>query len=302
LVIYNHNPLVVHPDQNTMRRGLAREDVFTVVVDVAKTDSVDYADVVLPAASHFEHDDLFCAYGQQYIQRAEAVINPVGEALPNTEIFRRLAHRFGFNDAIFRASDAELMDDALDGDDPRLGGVRPSQLPIPAALGMSTSTDRIGFERQPTTKSGRIELRSSYLTDKFAAPLAKFQSLAEDEDAARTYPFALVTPSSNWRTNSMFGGLSQSDATPDLEMHPDDAGKLGLADGQQVRVHNKLGEVYLPLKVTDGIAPGVLLSYKGAWMRTTTNGQTVSALAPTTKADLSEGACYNDTRVAVAAA
>ena len=75
-----------------------------------------------------------------------------------------------------------------------------------------------------------------------------------------------------------------------------------LADGQQVRVHNKLGEVYLPLKVTDGIAPGVLLSYKGAWMRTTTNGQTVSAPAPTTKADLSEGACYNDTRVAVAAA
>ncbi|MBT4691092.1 MAG: molybdopterin-dependent oxidoreductase [Rhodospirillaceae bacterium] len=302
LVVYNHNPLVVHPDQNTMRRGLAREDVFTVVVDVAKTDSADFADIVLPAASHFEHDDLFCAYGQQYIQRAEAVIDPVGEALPNTEIFRRLARRFGFNDPIFQASDAELMDDALDGDDPRLGGQRPSELPIPSALAMSTSTDRIGFERQPTTKSGRIELRSAYLTDKFAAPLPQFQNLAEDEDAARPYPFALVTPSSNWRTNSMFGGLAQSDSTPDLEMHPDDAGRLGLKDGQQVCVHNKLGEVFLPLKITDGVAPGVLLSYKGAWMRTTNNGQTVSALAPTTKADLSEGACYNDTRVAVVAA
>ena len=302
LVIYNHNPLVVHPDQNTMRRGLAREDIFTVVVDIALTDSAAYADVVLPAASHFEHDELFCAYGQQYLQRSEPVIEPVGDALPNTEIFRRLARRFGFNDPIFRASDAELMDDAIDGDDPRLGGVRPSELPTGAALSMTSHGPRIGFERKPTTKSGRIELKSAYLEEKFAAPLPGFQTLAEDEDADGTYPFALLTPSSNWRTTSTFGGLAKSDATPSLEMHPDDAARRDFADGQQVRVFNGLGEVFLPLKITDSVARGVLLSYKGAWMRTTTNGQTVSALAPTTKADLSEGACYNDTRVEVAAA
>lgn len=302
LLIYNHNPLVVHPDQNTMRRGLAREDVFTVVVDVALTDSAAYADVVLPAASHFEHDDIFCAYGQQYLQRAEPVIEPVGEALPNTEIFRRLSRRFGFNDPIFQASDAELMDDAIDGDDPRLGGVRPSELPVATALSMAEPGPRIGFERKPTTKSGRIELKSTYLEEKFAAPLPRFQTLAADEDGSGAYPFALLTPSSNWRTNSMFGGLAKSDPTPFLEMHPDDAGHRGLADGQQVRVFNGLGEVFLPLKITDSVARGVLLSYKGAWMRTTTNGQTVSALAPTSKADLSEGACYNDTRVQVAAA
>jgi len=302
LVIYNHNPLVVHPDQNTMRRGLAREDVFTVVVDITLTDSAAYADVVLPAASHFEHNDIFCAYGQQYLQRAAPVIEPVGEALPNTEIFRRLARRFGFNDPIFQASDAQLMDDAIDGDDPRLGGVRPSELPTGTALSMAVPGPRIGFEYKPTTKSGRIELKSAYLEEKFDAQLPRFQTLAEDEDTAGTYPFALLTPSSNWRTNSMFGGLSKSDPTPTLEMHPDDAGNRGLADGQQVRVFNGLGEVFLPLKITDSVARGVLLSYKGAWMRTTTNGQTVSALAPTTKADLSEGACYNDTRVQVAAA
>lgn len=302
LVIYNHNPLVVHPDQNTMRRGLAREDIFTVVADIAHTDTVDYADVVLPAASHFEHDELFCAYGQQYLQRAAPVIAPVGEALPNTEIFRRLARRFGFNDPIFQASDGQLMDDAIDGDDPRLGGIRPSELPTAAALSMAAPGPRIGFERRPTTKSGRIELKSAYLEEKFAAPLPRFQTLPADEDAAATYPFALLTPSSNWRTNSMFGGLAKSDPTPALEMHPDDAARRGFADGQQVRVFNGLGEVFLPLKLTDSVARGVLLSYKGAWMRTTTNGQTVSALAPTTKADLSEGACYNDTRVAVAAA
>ena len=302
LIIYNHNPLIVHPDQNTMRKGLAREDVFTVVVDIAKTDSADYADIVLPAASHFEHEDIFCAYGQQFLQRAEAVIDPVGEAQPNTEIFRRLAARFGFDDAIFQATDGELIDDAINADDPRLAGTPASALPTGTALSMGIPTDRIGFERTPTTKSGRIELKSAYLTDKFAAPIPLYVPLAEDQEMDPVHPFALITPSSNWRTNSTFGGLTKSDNAPPLEMHPDDAADRDLSDGQKVRVYNDLGEVFLALRITDSVARGVLLSYKGAWMKTTSNGQTVSALAPTTKADLSEGACYNDTRVAVVAA
>src|SRR6266545_4074951 len=95
LFVYNHNPLVVHPDQNRMRRGLAREDLFIVGCDVVMTDSLAYADVVLPASSHFEYPDLYPAYGQQWLQRAEPVIPPVGESLPNTEIFRRLAVKAG---------------------------------------------------------------------------------------------------------------------------------------------------------------------------------------------------------------
>src|SRR5438128_2659684 len=137
LFIYNHNPLVVHPDQNRMRRGLAREDLFSVGVEVAMTDSMLYCDVVLPACTHFEHHDLFSAYGQHWLQRAEPVIPPQGEALPNTEIFRRLAARFGYDDPAFTATDAQLMDDAIDGADPRLGGVPPSRIPLDAALLMT---------------------------------------------------------------------------------------------------------------------------------------------------------------------
>src|SRR6266446_224605 len=137
--IYNHNPLIVHPDQNRMIRGLRREDLFVVGSDVAMTDSLAYVDIVLPAASHFEHPELYAAYGQHWLQRAEPVISPQADALPNTEIFRRLAARFGFTDPIFRASDAELMDDALDPDDPRLGGVRPSRLSTERALAMSVA-------------------------------------------------------------------------------------------------------------------------------------------------------------------
>src|SRR5262249_57581274 len=118
--IYNHNPIIVHPDQNRMRRALLREDLFLVGADVVMTDSMAYCDIVLPAASHFEYADLYPAYGQHWLQRAEPVIRPRGESLPNTEIFRRLAARFGFDDPAFRATDAELMDHAMAPTDPRL--------------------------------------------------------------------------------------------------------------------------------------------------------------------------------------
>src|SRR5262249_27170082 len=118
---------------------------------------------------------------------------------------------------------------------------------------------------------------------------------------ASRFPLALVSPASDKRTTSTFGGLPASDATPPLHMHPDDARVRGLRDGMRVRVFNDLGEVHLPLEITDAVRPGVVSSLKGAWMRTSDNGQTVSALCPTHKADIAGGACYNDTRVEVEA-
>lgn len=297
LFIYNHNPLVVHPDQNRMRRGLAREDLFSVGVDVAMTDSMYYCDVVLPACSHFEHHDLFAAYGQHWLQRAEPVIPPQGQALPNTEIFRRLAARFGYTEPCFTATDAELMDDAVDGADARLGGVRPSRLPTDRALAMTVSgADAMLFANVfPATPSGKVELASVYLAKKYGARLPSFRAVES------RYPLTLITPASDQRITSTFGGTALGDDTPTLDMHPDDAQARGLRDGQRVRVWNDLGEVRLPLLITEGVPRGVVSSLKGAWMRTTDNGQTVSALAPATHADICEGACYNDARVEVAA-
>ena len=296
--IYNHNPLIVHPDQNRMRRALARSDLFTVGIDIAMTDSMKYADVILPACSHFEYADIYAAYGQQYLQRAEPAIAPVGEALPNTEIFRRLAARFGFDEPAFTASDAELMDDALDRNDPRMRGLRPSQLPLDAALSMEyDGGEPVLFQNVwPTTPSGRIELESSDLGKRYGTPLPGFRPLAS------AFPLTLITPASDQRITSTFGGLAINDATPVLEMHPADAAGRQLADGTRVRVWNELGEVFLPLCVTNAVRPGVVCSEKGAWLRTSTNGQTVSALAPTHKADLAAGACFNDARVEVATA
>lgn len=296
LFIYNHNPVIVHPDQNTMKRGLLRQDLFTVVCDIVRTDSVRYADVVLPACSHFEYPDLYPAYGHHFLQRAEPVIPAVGESLPNTEIFRRLARRFGFTEPALQASDAELMDEALALDDPRLQGIRPSQLPLDRALSMQfNGGDAILFKTTfPKTPSGKIELLSSHLEKAYGAPLPTFRPVAS------RYPLALISPGSDKRTTSTFGGLRYSDEVW-LEMHPEDAVARHLRDGMLVRVWNDLGEVHLRLRVTDDVPQGVVCSLKGAWFRTSDNQQTVSALAPAHYADLCEGACYNDARVEVAA-
>lgn len=296
LFIYNHNPLIVHPDQNRLRRGLEREDLFVVGSDVVMTDSLAYADVVLPAASQFEHADLYPAYGHHWLQRAERVIAPQAEALPNTEIFRRLAARFGFTGPIFTASDAELMDDALDANDARMGGMRPRDIPTDRAVAMNyAGAEAMLFENVfPKTPSGKVELASSYLDQKYGARLPSYRAYET------SYPLLLISPASNRRITSTFGGLRDSDRTPPLEMHPEDARARGLVDGARVKVWNELGEVHLRLRVTESVPRGVVSTLKGGWLRTSDNGQTISALCPTHHADISEGACYNDTRVEVA--
>jgi anaerobic selenocysteine-containing dehydrogenase len=298
LFIYNHNPVIVHPEQNRIRRALAREDLFTVGCDVVMTDSLAYADIVLPAATHFEYDDIYAAYGQHWLQRAEPVIAPVGESLPNTEIFRRLAARFGFSGPEFSADDAALMDDAFDAADPRMQGQRPSRLSTGRALAMGYEGEEAILFRNvlPATPSGKVELESGYLARKYGAPLPTFRPVESG------YPLALISPASDRRITSTFGGLAYSDATPPLDMHPQDAAARGLREGTRVRVWNDLGEVFLPVHITDAVRPGVVCSLKGAWLRTSDNGQTISALTPAHHADISEGACFNDARVEVQAA
>lgn len=296
LFIYNHNAVIVHPEQNKMIEGLLREDLFTVVADVVMTDTALYADVVLPNATNFEHDDLYPAYGQQFLQRGKAVIAPQGEALPNTEMFRRLAAAMGFDEQEFKDSDEALMDQAMDLEDARLEGIRPSAIPTDSALLMKFAGEDAELFKTtfPATPSGKVELRSGYLAEKYGLALPAYQPLESE------HPLVLITPASDMRTTSTFGGLRHSDQTH-LEMHPQDARARELAEGEMVRMWNGLGEVHLKLKVTDRVRRGVVSSLKGSWFRTSRNGRTVSALAPATHADLSEGACYNDARVQVEA-
>lgn len=298
-LIYNHNPVATHPDQANMIKALMREDLFIAGCDVAMTDSMAMADIVLPAATHFEHADLFAAYGQNYLQRSEAVIPAFSEALPNTEIFRRLAAKFGFNEAIFVATDTELMDDAMSGADPCFQNVPPSRIRTDQATELKgpNGTDLIVCKTvMPATPSGKIELFSQDLEERFDCGLPRYERAEQD------LPLVLISPSSAKRTNATFGGCEASQGLEVLEMHPTDAGARSLTNGDEVVVWNSRGRVKLRLVVTDATRSGVVYSAKGTWRATSDTGQTVNALIPSDiRADIEYGACYNETFVDVQA-
>ncbi len=300
LMIYNHNPIATHPNQEMMVRALTRDDLFIVGSDIVMTDSMRYADVILPAASHFEYADIYGAYGQNYVQRAEPVIPCVGESLPNTEIFRRLAARFGFNDPIFAETDSELMDAAFNGDDPRMQGHAPSKLPVDGALAMRSTegTEVIMCDTvMPATPSGKVELFCEDLETRYGYGVPRF------EPVHKSLPFALISPSSAKRTNATFGGCAASQGPEVLEINPSDAESKGLKDGELVKVWNNQGTVLLQVMVSDAVRPGVLYSPKGTWLSTSATGRTVNVLIPSDiRSDIERGACYNETFVDIAAA
>jgi anaerobic selenocysteine-containing dehydrogenase len=302
LFIYNHNPIVVHPDQNRMRRGLAREDLFAVGIDLTMTESMTHCDVVLPAATHFEYADLYPSYGHHWLQRAEPVIPPLGESVPNTEIFRRLAARFGFDEPCFKATDAELMDDAVDPADSRLAGIRPSRISTQKALQMTGPNGKplALFDNVfPATPSGKIELKSETLAARWGAAAL----LPGWRERQTSHPLMLISPASDKRISSTLGDLPGSRKASPLLMNSTDAAQRSLDHGMEVRVWNDRGEVILPLEVTDKVPPGVVASEKGAWLMTSRTGQTISALVSADlRADLAEGACFNDTPVEVSPA
>jgi len=300
LFIYNRNPIVVHPDQNRMKRGLAREDIFLVGIEIAMTESMQHCDIVLPAATHFECDDLYPSYGHHWLQRAEAAIPRIGNSLPNTEIFRRLAARFGFTDACFKASDRELMDDALDCAHPSLRGIRPSEIATDKALRMTAPDGRplaLFDNVMPGTPSGRIELASDVLAERWGAEAR----LPGFRPRSSKFSLALISPASDKRISStLLGSGGEPGEAPPLFIHPEDARARRLEGNKFVRVWNDRGAVVLPLAITDAVTRGIVASEKGAWLATSRSGHTISALVSADdRADLANGACFNDTGVEV---
>jgi anaerobic selenocysteine-containing dehydrogenase len=295
--IYNHNPIATHPDQNRMIRALSRPELFNVGIDIVMTDSMRYCDIVLPASSHFEFDDIYGAYGHSYLQRAEPVIPPVGNSLPNTEIFRRLASSFGMDDPMFAENDLALLESAIDASDKRLPGHRISDLPTDQAILMKANASQevlMCNTVSPKTRSGKIELFDQDLEEKFGFGVPRY------EPAKRDRRFTIISPSSSKRTNATFGSHQASDGVEVVEIHPADAREVGAKEGSLLRVTNSRGEVTLKVRLTDAVRQGVLYTPKGSWIKTSNTGQTVNALiSADIKTDIMDGACYNETFVDV---
>jgi anaerobic selenocysteine-containing dehydrogenase len=297
IFIFNHNPVATHPDQNRMIQALSRPELFITGIDVVMTDSMKYSDVILPAASHFEFDDIYASYGHSYLQRAEPVIDCVGESLPNTEIFRRLAKAMGYEDPMFNDSDADLMDAAIDKTDPRLEGYRPSSLPTDRAFLMNTQSQEdvmMCNTVTPGTASGKVELFSQALEDKYGFGVPRYEPVNKDR------PFTVISPSSKKRTNATFGGDQASAGVEIVEINPEDAKAAGIEEGCLLTLKNDNGSVTLKARISAATRPGVLYTPKGTWLNTSKTGRTVNSLiSADIKTDIVGGACYNETFVSI---
>ena len=307
LLVYSSNPLATVPDQNKVRRGLAREDLFTVVVDHFQTDTADYADVLLPATMQTEHADLHYAYGHLYVAWNEPAVPPVGECLPNSEIFRRLARALGITEPCVYDSDEELARQVLDSDDPALAGITLERLRRDGWARLEVPTPFVPFAKGFRTKSGKLEFYSSRMAEAGLDPVPTYtppyEAAQRDTDLARRYPLALIAPASHYFLNATFANvpeLGQRQGGPTIELHPQDAEARGLRPGDEARVYNDRGEFRARVIVSDRVPPGVTAGIKGFWPKRVGGGANANTTVAERDADMGGGAVFHDNRVEVA--
>ncbi len=309
LVVYNSNPADVAPDRNAVLRGLAREDLFTVVLEHFQTNTADWADYVLPATTQLEHWDVHLAYGHHYATLNRPAIAPLGDALPNTEIFRRLGRAMGLDPALFTEDDEELVRLALDTTKERMKGVTFERLMANGWTRLNVPTPYIPFaEGGFPTPSGKCEFYSARLEAMGMDPLPTYTppyELPETAPAlAARFPLSLISSPRHYFLNTTFVNIAslRKHAEPECVMHPHDAERRGLAPGTRVIVHNDRGHFAAALDVSDTVREGVVWAPSIWWGKLSPDGQNANATTSQRETDLGHGPVFYDNLVEVSAA
>jgi anaerobic selenocysteine-containing dehydrogenase len=316
LFVYNSNPAAIAPNHNQVVRGLQRPDLFTVVHEQFFTDTTDYADIVLPATTFFEHKDLQIAYGHYYLQASQQAIAPLGECRSNLELFRALADRMGFEEDCFRESVDEMIDGALDSDHPWLRGIDRARLEKEGHVRLSFATNHEGPQPRPSsgfflpfaegnfpTPSGKAELYSRNLEEQGLDPVASFVPPTESRNAekATAFPLELLARKADNYLNSTFSnlpGVQGMEQMGLLEMHPTDAQVRGIADGNGVRIFNHRGELQLRARVNGSVQPGVVAARLN-WAKLSPGGKNINVLTSEKLTDLGNSATFYSVLVEV---
>jgi anaerobic selenocysteine-containing dehydrogenase len=291
LFVYNCTPAATVPDQRRVIRGLQRENLYTVVFEQVMTDTALYADVVLPATTFLEGYDFARSYGPINLDLGVPVVDAVGEARSNADVFGELCARLGVLGAGEPSGELDLLVRVLRS----LPGTIGADLGAGSPPAPPCGTTPVQFvDVFPNTPDRKVDLFPAALESSAPAGLYRYQP----DPATDRYPLALISPASDRTISSTLGELPRPDVK--LLMHPDDAGARGLVDRDLVRIFNELGEVHCELSVTASVRPCTVSLPKGLWRRSTRNGFTATTLAPDTLSDLGGGACFNDARVQVA--
>src|SRR5712692_9182886 len=299
VIVYNNNPVAVCPDSEKVVAGFSREDLFTVVLEHFQTDTADYADFVLPATTQLEHWDVHKSYGHLYVLANNPAIPPLGESLPNSEVFRRLAARMGFDEPCFRDSDEDICKTALrskfDWDQLKKEGWQ--RLAVPERFANFAAG---GFP----TPSGKCEFHSQWLEAQGVDPVPFYNPPAEASDAelARRYPLEFLSPPARHFLNSSFANLArfrEFEREPHLDMHPRDAAERGIGEGDRVRVFNDRGGYELRARVNGKPRPGVVVAPSVWWKKYSPDGRNANDVTSQRTTDLGGGATFYDCRVQV---
>ena len=310
LVVYNSNPAAVAPDRNVVLRGLAREDLFTVVLEHFQTDTADWADIVLPATTQLEHWDIHLAYGHHYVTLNRPSIPALGECLPNSEIFRRMAQRMGLSHPALRDDDLTLIRQALDSNAGKLRGVTLDTLLERGWMRLNLPTPYLPFaDGQFPTPSGRCELYSERLARMGLDPLPTFTPPDEFPDTApelaTRFPLTLISSPAHQFLNSSFvnvDALRRSAHEPECVLHPDDALPRGIASGARVLVRNDRGAFTAIARVEDSVRPAVVWAPSIWWGKYTADGANANQTTSQRETDMGHGPVFYDNLVEVSLA
>jgi len=296
LFVAGNNPAVTCPDSAAVRRGLAREDLFTVVHDPLLSDTARYADIVLPAASYLESEDVLRGYGTYYVQFAQEVAPPRGEAWPNRQLAQELARRLGLKDAVFSMSALALAKLFFANATGTASGLDPEAVRRNGPVKVAPS----GPQRF-ATPSGKLEFYSETLAAQGLPALPDWAPDAHGESLERRFPLRLLTAPGYFQSHTAFSGIAalrKKQGAPACVLHPEEAKKRGLEDGQTVELHNDVGVVRLVLRVSDEAPLGVAF-VPGQRPAAEGGGTTVNMLCSDRYSDMGDGATYQDTRLDV---
>ncbi len=298
LFIAANNPAVTCPDAGKVRRGLLREDLFTVVHDPFLSVTARYADIVLPAATYLESEDLYRAYGTYYLQYAPAAVMPQGEAWSNFRLAQELAARMGLADPVFGMSPQQVMAELFQGATGPVAALDPDEVRAGHPIRLAPAGGQ-----EFRTPSGRLEYYSEQLAAQGLSPMPDWQPDPQEERDAARWPLRLLTAPGYFQSHTAYSGvgfLRRREGPPSCILHPDDAHRRGLADGAKVRLFNDRGTVGLVLKISDEVLPGVVL-VPGQRPDGETVAGSVNMLCSDRYTDLGDGATYQSNFLDVAA-
>jgi anaerobic selenocysteine-containing dehydrogenase len=306
IIVWGANPLVTIPDTEAIKRGFLREDLFTVVHEQFLTDTAMYADIILPATTQVEQIEVNPSWGSPHINYNNPAIDPMGESVSNTELFRRLATALGLTDTRLHTSDAELVDELFASPGPRLAGVTADHLRAEGTIRIDVEPQRFqhgGFG----TASGKAKFASSALEaagmGRLPSWIAPHEGAHGDRNAAERFPFMVLTPKTHTRflnsSYSQLPGHRDREGGPYIKLCAADAEALGVVEGDNATAYNDRGTVTAPVRITNRVRPGLVI-VPFAWSAADhPYGGVANSLTNPTLTNWGGGVAYNDTRVAI---